>query len=419
MAAHRASASCRTAGFTVIELAISLAVTVIILLAVLQLFDFASRISKVQTNVADLQQSQRVAHYETTRLIRMAGRGGLQSGNMPAGIALSVLNNVASGTRIGGPGTPPVVQDTDILTIRGVLTAAVLRVAFGDQTAFTLAGPAGARSSGTVRIDKSVWGVGQDLTAITDAITQRRPEALIIVGFPDPKTFAVVELNPALSVVNPTNVVVAFNITGGTNAAAYSTLNSTGPGVFPSSMTKVSRVGILEEYRFYLHEDLAVPADPSSELIRRLSRARTYPATNLPYAADVTNWQQDIADNVLDFQVALGLNTPNGGCAITPATPNCTISESANGTNDDWLFNAGADTAPFAAGTWAGQPLYYVRLSTLVRTDRRDKVYTAPVIAHIEDHDYSLAPASLQNTDTTNRMFRRRVLQTVIDLRNL
>jgi hypothetical protein len=270
-----------------------------------------------------------------------------------------------------------------------------------------------------VRIDNKVWGIGQSLASITDAITKRRPEALILVDASRPDTFAVVELNPTLSVVSATSVAVAFDITGGTNAVAYSTLNSAGPGVFPSSLTKVSRVGILEEYRFYLHEDLAIPADPTSELIRRLSRARTYPATNLPYAADATNWQQDIADNVLDLQVALGLNTANGGCTISAVAPNCTIAETADGINDDWLFNSRQDTNPFVAATWAGQGIYYVRLSTLVRTDRRDKVYSAPAIAHIEDHDYTLAPASLQNTDSTNRMFRRRVLQTVIDLRNL
>jgi hypothetical protein len=60
--------------------------------------------------------------------------------------------------------------------------------------------------------------------------------------------------------------------------------------------------------------------------------------------------------------------------------------------------------------------LHYVRISTLTRTTRPDWKYQAPVIPALEDRSYAL-------DDTMNselaRQYRRRTLQTTIDLRNL
>jgi hypothetical protein len=81
--------------------------------------------------------------------------------------------------------------------------------------------------------------------------------------------------------------------------------------------------------------------------------------------------------------------------------------------NDDWLFNAKADT-PINTANWNGSPLLFVRLNTFVRTDRRDPQYTAPQIIKIEDRDYSGSPFN----SGTNLMFRRRLMQTVVDVRN-
>src|SRR5262249_10244716 len=135
-------------------------------------------------------------------------------------------------------------------------------------------------------------------------------------------------------------------------------------------------------------------------------------------------------DDILDFQVALGLDTTNHVARATPPDPpgltlttiaadpvNCYISEAANGQNDDWLFNSTVDDATNAV--WANAPLYYVRLSLLARTDRRDPTagYQAPKISTIEDHDYTASDPLSVNT-TTERRYRRRMLQTTIDVRN-
>src|SRR6202035_2391374 len=91
-------------GFTLIELLVVLVVIGQIFVLIVMLFDFSTKLSHVQTNVAEMQQSLRVAQYDTVRLIRMAGRGGLPVGIVPAspsvfqGVAVAVSDNVPNNT---------------------------------------------------------------------------------------------------------------------------------------------------------------------------------------------------------------------------------------------------------------------------------------------------------------------------------
>src|SRR6188508_3145990 len=80
-------------GFTLIEAVVSLAVAVAILVGVLTLFDRNNQVARAQTYVAEMQNSLRVGEADLARYIRMAGRGGLPRGILPAGIALGVRNN--------------------------------------------------------------------------------------------------------------------------------------------------------------------------------------------------------------------------------------------------------------------------------------------------------------------------------------
>src|SRR4029450_11250192 len=73
----------RQAGFTLVEMVIALFVLVILLVAVLSLFDFSNRVAKAQINVAEMQQSIRIAQDEMIRPVRMTGRGGLNRGDFP------------------------------------------------------------------------------------------------------------------------------------------------------------------------------------------------------------------------------------------------------------------------------------------------------------------------------------------------
>ena len=405
-------ARARQSGFSLVEMAVSLFVTVSVILGVLMLFDFTNKLSKVQGNLADMQQSLRIAQHDVVRLVRMAGRGGLPVGNLPAGVAISVRNNVGAGERIGGGTSPRIVEGTDVLTVRGVFAAPIYRVPEGSSRIdFDGVGDPGGATSGKIVIPAAEpANLAQDLEPLRQAILKNRPEALILVSRQNRAVYAVVELDPANSAVAANQVTVAFLINDGKHTASYRTLSP--GGAFPSTLTAVAFVGLLEEYRFYVREEHVNRGDDSSDLAPKLSRARTYPATDVPHADEADNWQNDIADNILDVQFAFGLDTGAGGCSILENESTCTIEESEDGTGDDWLYN---DTAAPDAALLAGAPLHYVRLSTLARTDRRDIQYQSPLLVRLEDHDFAASPLN----EREDRMFRRRLLQTVIDMRNL
>jgi len=159
-------------------------------------------------------------------------------------------------------------------------------------------------------------------------------------------------------------------------------------------------VGILEEYRYYVRDVGGTP---------RLSRARLYPGTEAAYAGDAGNLQVDLADNILDLQAAVGIDR-DGDRLISDTEDDA----------DDWMYNAEADS-PADPLLWNGpnRPLYYLRLSTLARTDRADPKYVSPAIAAIEDHVYAEPEEPADGDRRLERSHRRRLLRTVVDLRNL
>jgi hypothetical protein len=245
--------------------------------------------------------------------------------------------------------------------------------------------------------DTSPTGVPQDLAALNEAIASGRPEALLLVSTLDDGIQAVVQLTGGQAVAG--GVQLNFT-TGGTQGAAY--LNLSPNGAYPPQLTAVAAVGILEEYRYYVRDEAPAP---------RLSRARVYPGTEAAYAGDANNLHADVADNVLDLQIALGIDR----------NPNERIEDAQDG-DDDWLFNAAADTtAPKPPADWnsPASPLYYVRISTLARTDRLDADYQSPPIQAIEDHVYAEPETPADGASILERRYRRRLLQTVVDLRNL
>ena len=413
----------REAGFTIVEMTVSLLVTVVLILGVLALFDFANRLSRVQTNVSDMQQSLRVSLQSAVRLVRMAGRGGLPLGTMPAGLGLAVRNNVPAGTRIGGPLTPLVLEGTDVITVRGVFTTPLWQINSADPTSFTLANGPGGPVSGTVRVLPSTpTGILQDRSALKAAFDNQTPEALVLVSPRDANIYAVVELDPVTSNFSGTDGwTIGFRIASGTHTAQYLPLSR--GGGWPADLTSAAFVGLLEEYRFYVRD-----IREGTDFAPRFSQARVFPGTEVPHRTDHKDrpflpnpenhesWARDIADNVLDMQVALGFDSALGGGAMTDDEgddgDDDRIFESADGLSDDWLYN---DSGAFTPGNWNGRQLYFVRLSILARTDRRDPQHASPEVDRIEDHD--LAANALNQR--TERMYRRRLLQTVIDMRNL
>ncbi|HEX2162433.1 MAG TPA: PilW family protein [Thermoanaerobaculia bacterium] len=408
------------AGFTVAEMLVTLLLTALVLIAVLALFDMTGRTARTQTHVAEMQQSLRVAQQTLVRMVRMAGRGGLPTRDgarpLPGGVAVELLNNAPAGTLIAGDDSAPVLEGTDVVTVRGVFDSPIYQV---NPASGAFSYTAGDPTGSLTLLSRSPTGAPQPLEAVRDAIQAvgnatggTHPEALLLVS--PLGDWAVVELVPGGTFVDGggevTEATLQFQVTGGDFSAQYAALSR--GGAFPATLETVAYAGLLEEYRFYVREVREVAGDADSLLVPELVRARLYPNTDVAYQRQTASLTQVIADNVLDLQTALGIDHDGDEMIEEVAADGADAA-------DEWLFNAAGDNP--ADGKWnafGGSPLYYLRINTLVRTDRAEPYYEGEELATIEDKDYSASPFARLNEEWARR-FHRRQMRTVVDLRNL
>jgi hypothetical protein len=360
------------------------------------------------------------------RMVRMAGRGGLPKGLIPSGLALSVRNNVPESDdgqyiAVADGSSPKVVAGTDILTVRGAFSAPIYQVnpLGGGLVLDNEDNP----TTGSIRLRNphTTTGIPQDLAAMVDAVETEEHVALLLVSPID--TWAVVEVDRAASEVtaDPNDITVAFNVgtvSGIDPKDGYLRLS----GGWPSTLGTVAHVALLEAWRYYVREERPIAGDDSSDLIPRLVKARFYPNSELPHGDD-PDFGNEVADNILDMQIALGIDTDGNGL-VDEGVPDGEAGLSRG--DDDWLFNHGDDTNEDGELAddlkWnpigGSAPLYYVRLTTTARTDRRDFGYQAELLDQIQDRDFTVAPHNEFNT-LGERRFRRRTLDTIVDMRNL
>lgn len=445
-APFRRRAAARAGGFTLIELLITLLVVAEILIIAGLIFDLHNKTAKAQTQVADMQQSLRVAQREMVELVRMGGRGGLPAQlpqasaptgtRMDVGLAIEVQNNVGSGVRIvATDAETAVVPGTDVLRVRGVFTAPLyqlLSTALGAPNVVfepDAEEPANASHGTVVVATPSPAGYGQDLQPLADAAAG---DALILVSPLSDAIYAVVAVE-SVTVTGqdadgkPTQVAIRFQtaLTGTPQSQAYRGLFTAG-NFLPSNLKSIAFAGLLEEHVFYVRDVHAIPGDPTSEPMPRLARAQVRPRTAEAVAAGAG--RDDIADNVVDLQVALGFNSTlgTGGYFDRTQHDDLVIDENlTDGSDDDWLFNGTQDDpedspwlAPWGDPPGTPQPeLYYVRITTLARTEGREIQYLSPPIQRLEDRDYN--ESAVPAVHDPDRGFHRRLLRTVVDLRGL
>lgn len=130
---RRSAATRRARGFTLIEAIIAVFLLALAMLGLLAVFDASARINKSEQDVADAQGSVRYGIYQMTRIIRMAGSGGLfvtqavlnQSDPQLVDVNTTDANydNVGAGEMVGGT---PVRPGTDMIEIRGVILSPLL-----------------------------------------------------------------------------------------------------------------------------------------------------------------------------------------------------------------------------------------------------------------------------------------------------
>ena len=406
-------------GFTLVETLVGLAITAEVLLVALLLFDVNSRLARNQVQVADMQQSQRIAHNDLVRLVRMAGRGGLRQD-----VAVVVQDDVdPSADAING--NPP-IEGSDILTVRGVLNSPMYQI---NQAAAKYTPPSGSNQTGQILIGSvTPTGIEQKLD-VFDQVTassqfgQAETDALMLVSATSDSIYAVVEItNISFSDVDlngdgttDREATISFtaSLSGNSNdlSVRLGALNST-PGVFPAALTQTGSVGfagVVEEYRFYTRNDTTALGGYAP----KLSRARFYPNTARIYGEEanssttgVANGRIDIAENVLDLQVALGMDLDANGM----------IDDEDDRADDEWLFNDPDDDLSDFAGN---PPLFNLALMTLVRTDRIDRGYQSEPLAELANHVYNESSIPTTPQQRVDRSYRRQLLTTMVDLRNV
>lgn len=422
-------------GFTLLEAVVSLSVAVAILVGVLTLFDRNNQVARAQTYVAEMQNSLRVGEAELARYIRMAGRGGLPRGLLPAGTALGIRNNApqegdARYIAVGDADSPLVLPGTDVLTIRGAFTNSVFQV--NPLGRGFILDDVDAPTAGVVHVENphSTTGVAQPLDPLIDAINNDPHAAILLVSPVD--SWAVVEVDKSTSDTDdPNNIVIGFKIgtLGGPEIRDHYLELS---GGFPTTIRNVASVALLEEYRYYVREEHAIEDDPGSDYAPRLVKARFYPNTEIPHVSD-PDFGSEVSDNIIDLQLALGIDADGDGRIEEGVDVGAAGAGVGGGGEDDltkdqdeWLFNTAGDTdedgVPAELEKWnpaSSQPaLSYVRVTAIARTDRRDLEYVAPLLVSSEDMSFREGPGEVWNT-VGERRYRRRQMQTVIDMRNL
>ena len=94
-----------------------------------------------------------------------------------------------------------------------------------------------------------------------------------------------------------------------------------------ADVTSVAYVGILEEHRFYVRQMFDTGPNRTLDAAHRFSRARVFPGTDRPWRGlgddsavgdpDHPSWSMDVADNIMDLQVALAFDSPRGGGSMS------------------------------------------------------------------------------------------------------
>ncbi|HEX9798906.1 MAG TPA: hypothetical protein VGC00_01925 [Thermoanaerobaculia bacterium] len=462
-------------GFSLIELVISMLIAIEILIAAAIAFDIHNKVASVQVQITDLQQSMRVAQYDINRTLRTAGRGSLpfdlrpnadfdETAAIPAvsGIAIEVRNNVTGDARYVARGdntSPQAIAGSDILTVRGCIAGTAYQI---DPSTFEWdADDNGVGDSDAVLSipDTSVAGLAQPLGPLVQEIQVYAAAPRGRMALVSPTALQVYAVADIVSMVvnglaaNPTSVDLTLDLDNASpinpvnlNAVGYDPTAPELSRMYPPEMT-VALVCFLEEYRYYVRE---VAGDALTPLRPRLTRARFEPGTELPYLGQAQSFSLDLADGIFDVQVALGLDTDftvNGFDATVPGSYNDDsdwidvddvifeadpYDEAQNGDADDWLYNDTGDAVDAIQYTThsfddnAGNPVqvYFVRVSVAGRTARLDRSYQAPELDTradgdwIEDHNLDANPGLNYNSGDALK-HRRRVLQAIVDMRNV
>jgi prepilin-type N-terminal cleavage/methylation domain-containing protein len=316
-------------GFTLIEMLVVIALLAIIMIGLLNLLDTSSKISVVETELADTQENVRFAAYHIMRTARMMGSSAMPFAANSAGsdswFAGELISN-ASGTVTTDLGNFAVAPGSDVLTLRGFFEIAPF---FVDRSAVGTTAITVEESSGGVEINPNFDNVDH---------TTLEGRGVFLMGRMDQNQYAVGQIaagstkDPVTSAPNR-QLVIQY----GAGSVAWSGLNPSGISVTGGPPFDVYRVGVMESYTYYVAPDFT------------LQRLR---ADNSASGGS----SEPVAVNIGSLQVELCVDADNDN--------QCS--------NAEWL------SAPTVTQAAAGR-IIYMRFAVFGRTDREVPDWVEPM----------------------------------------
>lgn len=307
-------------GASLIETLVAFGLTVAVSAFALSLFTFHQRLARAQLDDSFLEQAQRTAHRELRRSLRGAGRGGIArapSGGAPRPeLAAFVEKDVAPGHPVGAR---TAAEGTDVLVVRGAINGPLYWVG---ASAYD---PASGRGWVEVRAE-TAGGVRQPLGMLRDAGEAGDDALLLVAAAGATHGVAPITNVEARGRGRSRSLKVHFHgdASRGPIAAAYAGMSS--GGAWPAGrMAAVDRVGVLEEWRFYIRPD-----DPESGQGPQLAKARFYPGTEIAWRRRNSSLLQPIADDIVDLDVTI-VRAADGRGVVATVTSTARTGEAAVG----------------------------------------------------------------------------------------
>jgi Tfp pilus assembly protein PilW len=324
----------RTAGFTLVEALITLAVIAAVMFGLYQLLDSSNKLAKQETNVAEAQQSVRIGISELTRVIRQGRVGGMFIGNA----ILPVANNSGGGAFFTDTSGARhfIRKGTDVVGVRGIISGDKYGLSTGD----VVCGGSCATTNSitvTIRATSSV-GVANFPSGGTPSIAGKSRPFYFVVADSSTEMLTTGSgsyLIPVFYVGRVDTTGTWYTQTADTFSFVMNPQDSGARKLMAmaptaSTVDKPFSGGVADEIQFFVDEGATDASSSTDDTHPSLAEATFDPSTG--------NWEiQPLIEDVEDFQVAYGVDGVNGSVhdrGISPAVYDASASNL-----DEWVGN--------------------------------------------------------------------------------